>query len=334
LIHVQNRWPIPVRGLAIEKGFPMQDVDGHAAPWLALSGIGPWTETQFEWKMPAPHRGVFPTEPPEVTNGFPFGLWRCVRRVHCPAVLMVWPRMVSMKSFPEIVGDCASIEGRETLRSGQEGDVVDIRMFRVGDTLRQVHWVQTARRGTLMVRERQSKSRREVRVIVDVDPEVHTGEGVNSTLEWAMRIAAGICREFHAHHFHVSCTLGRDVISVPDNISGIRPVLDAMARFDLRTHATPLPPLREMLGNHDGSVLEYVVSTTRRQPTVTTPRRVKARHQDPSWIVVQNDVAANDGLPLEPIRRPVNIDDLVLRPIDLSTTNAPYLPTLSGANHE
>ncbi|MBX3418948.1 MAG: DUF58 domain-containing protein [Pirellulaceae bacterium] len=316
VISVENRWPIPVWGLAMERGFPLPD-GNETGPWLALSRIGPWTETEFDWAMTAPQRGVYPSQPCVVSNGFPFGIWRCEHAVEMEESVFVWPKTFPLRSFPEIVGDSISIEGCETLKAGQEGEVVDIRNFRIGDTLRQVHWAQTARRGTLMVRERQNKSRREVRVVLDIDPEIHFGSGPNGSFEWGMRVAASICREFHAHHFHVSCTLGSDVISVPDHLAGIKPILDAMAKFRPEQVADPRLRLADLRKTSSaGSQIEYIVTTRLRKQKSLGAANLEStanRH----WIILQEASSAElhniDGGP--------HSATLNHRPIDLASNS-------------
>lgn len=272
LVSVVNRWPIPVWGLALEGGFRKLSSDREELPWLSLSGIGPWTVTEFEWSLDDSTRGVYPIETPRMTNGFPFGLWRCQKDILVQGEVLVRPRTYPLRSLPEIIGNELALEGCESLRAGQEGDVVDIREFRRGDRLRQVHWAQTARRGYLMVRERQNKSRREVRVTVDLDPEIHFGTGRGASLEWALRIAASICQEFHGHHYHVRCLLGRQVVNVPDQMNGIGPILDAMARFQIGNGMDSLVQARPNDRNESNAdVLDYVITTSNRLLSETSP---------------------------------------------------------------
>lgn len=322
VVAVQNRWPIPVWGLAMERGFPVAGGVPNG-PWLALSRIGPWTETEFEWKLPASQRGVYPVERCVVSNGFPFGIWRAERPIDLEESVYVWPKTFPLRSFPEIVGDSISIEGCETLKAGQEGEVVDIRNFRIGDTLRQVHWAQTARRGTLMVRERQNKSRREVRVYLDIDPEVHFGDGPHGSLEWAIRVAASICREFHAHHFHVSCLWGNRIVTVPDHVAGIKPILDELAKFrpeSAETVRLRLPESRWSAA--DCSLIEYVVTTGERVRELngTAGRGASASRR---WIVLHEDQRVSSKLAGESTPHTVEIQH---RPIDLGTASFP-IPT-------
>lgn len=293
VVTVKNKWPIPVWGLALEKGFRNLQATEKPLPWLAMTRIGPWTETEFEWQIIAPMRGVYPNETPVVSNGFPFGLWRCEQAVTLRDPVLVWPKTFPLRSFPEIAGDALAIEGCETLKAGQEGEVIDIRNFRVGDTLRQVHWAQTARRGMLMVRERQNKSRREVRVTIDIDPEVHFGHGNQSSLEWAMRVAASICREFHAHHFHVSCVWGGQVVSAPDHQIGIKPILDGMSRFERPTIGESRLALSDNRQKPGASTqLEYVITTMKRQREFLAGENGKGHQRSRNWIVLRGTESA------------------------------------------
>jgi uncharacterized protein (DUF58 family) len=60
--------------------------------------------------------------------------------------------------------------------AGETGDLLGTRLFRAGDSLRRVHWVQTARQQQLVVTERQSPAGSVVRVCVDTAAESYPGE--------------------------------------------------------------------------------------------------------------------------------------------------------------
>jgi hypothetical protein len=110
-----------------------------------------------------------------------------------------------------------------------------------------------------------------------------------------LRVAASICREFHAHHFHVTCWLGDRAIAVPDQMSGIAPILDAMSswRAETATAFTPTPPSPV---NSDSDVLEFLVTTSvrlDREPGWRPPRMAGVFTP---WIVIR-PAAADEQQP-------------------------------------
>ena len=69
-------------------------------------------------------------------------------------------------------------------------------------------------------------------MVVDLSPENHLGQGAHSTFEWAIRIAASVCQQLHAHHARVEVVcigLPKGVPARASNRLGIRPLLDFLA---------------------------------------------------------------------------------------------------------
>ena len=105
------------------------------------------------------------------------------------------------------------------------------RLFRDGDSLRRVHWAQTARQGRMIVCERQAAAQSAVRVVFDSDPHLHRGAGRDSTLEWSIRIAASVCAAYHRENAHVECCFGHETIPLQAGSHGMKKFLDALARW-------------------------------------------------------------------------------------------------------
>lgn len=93
--------------------------------------------------------------------------------------------------------------------SGVKGSGLDfhgVREYSVGDDLRRVHWPSTARHGKLNVVEFEQTCLPDVAVAVDVQQGSSRGTGRYSTLEYAVRIAAGIAQRSINNGGRVSLT--------------------------------------------------------------------------------------------------------------------------------
>ena len=75
-------------------------------------------------------------------------------------------------------------------KPGTWGDLLGVRPYRRGDTLRRIHWPQTARHGQLVVCEVQASAVPRIQIVLDTYPGSHVGSGPDSSREWAIRIAA------------------------------------------------------------------------------------------------------------------------------------------------
>lgn len=234
LIHVRlsvhNRWPVPLWGLAVERGFFIELEESGERPVAALACVPGWSKSEFVFSFRPDQRGVYPHEEPEVVTGFPFGIWRARRRVAVTRELLVWPRTTPLTSIPSLRGDIADVIGMLFDRPGNEGDAIGVRPFRQGDRLRSIHWAQTARRDSFIVTERQSAARRLVVIAVDHMAFACAADS-SDILETAIRVAASVAQEFHSHHAQVRFVMGSiDLLLEPGTV-GLHRLLDALARF-------------------------------------------------------------------------------------------------------
>jgi uncharacterized protein (DUF58 family) len=260
---IHNRWPWPLWGLAVENGFFLEASEAGNIPVAALARVAGWSRSEFLFDFRPEARGVYPHEAPELATGFPFGIWRSARKILVLRELLVWPRTTPLTSIPSLGGDIADVIGMLFDRPGSEGDVVGVRAFRDGDRLRSIHWAQTARRDALIVTERQAAARRLVVVAVDVaafaNCELSDGGSRRRQLETALRVAASIAQEFHAHHAEVRFVIGDVELFLSPDTAGLHRLLDALARFQIE-QATIQPP-----SNFGRMALAVVVTTSQRQ---------------------------------------------------------------------
>ena len=226
---VANRWPLPIWGLSLDRGFS-SSCDRSGRPVIALGCVRPWSTAEFEWEYTPAARGVLPVAQPILSNGFPFGIWQAERVVQVPVKLLVWPRTFTLDGIPEISGNRFAVTGMLQPKAGYDGEFIGIRPYRQGDSLRHIHWAQTARQDELIVCERQTHCRRSVRIELDLsEPAGQTGQQWETSREWLFRISASLCKAFHAHRFQISCQLGTELIELPESSLDIKPILDQMA---------------------------------------------------------------------------------------------------------
>ncbi len=259
---IHNRWPWPLWGLAVENGFFLEAAEVGNRPVVALARVPGWSHSEFRFEFQPDVRGVYPHVVPELATGFPFGIWRAARKILVGRELLVWPRTTPLTSIPSLGGDIADVIGMLFDRPGNEGDVIGVRPFRHGDRLRSIHWAQTARREMLIVTERQAAARRLVVVAVDVAAFANSESprgGSRGQLEMAIRVAASIAQEFHAHHAEVRFVIGDVDLCLSPDSAGLRCLLDSLARFQFEQGAVRPP---RSFGRKD---LAVVLTTSQHQ---------------------------------------------------------------------
>lgn len=197
VLKVRNFWPLPVFGLMVKGDF-LQELTSDEEPVVfSLTWVPAFSESEFGLSIKPTRRGILPSSEVHVINGFPFGLIDVSRVVAVSNRAVVWPACVSLDGQPPALGIHLNVAGVCSNRSGNDGETIGVRGYHHGDRLRNIHWAQTVRSQRLMVRERQSMTSSTATVLVDLSPDHHTDDNANSSFEWAIRIAASICRHFH-----------------------------------------------------------------------------------------------------------------------------------------
>ena len=229
---VVNRWPWPLWGLTVEQGFSLSPVDAiDEAPAACLARIPAWSQTTFRWDFEPERRGRYPHGAPRLACGFPFGIWHGHRPIFVENELVVWPRMASLTSVPPLCGRSLAAAGTANRSAGHEGDLSGVRLFRAGDSLRQVHWAQSAKHDRLVVCERQNTGRRQVKLILDLDSGAQPNGAGDDSLENIIRVGASIARQFHAHYAAIDVCFGRQTARVAPGSAGLSSLLDALATW-------------------------------------------------------------------------------------------------------
>ncbi len=231
---IRNRFPWGVWGLGVHAGI-QRVVTGASLdrPDASLSFASGWKTTEAFWLLVPACRGEYPAFSPLITTGFPFGLWTSRRQLATDRPLLVWPRTFPVGPIPEAaVGHDADGLARRD-KPGTWGDVLGVRPYRRGDTLRRIHWPQTARHGQLVVCEVRANAVPRVQVVLDTYPAVRTGSGPDGSREWAIRVAASFAEGWFKQGADVEFVIESGPVEVTRGSVRARSaaMLDALARL-------------------------------------------------------------------------------------------------------
>ena len=254
-VMVRNRWPFPVWGLAIEDGFFLPRADGDDSTAVALAGIRGWSRTTFQWSFVPECRGIYPIKQAKIATEFPFGVWKSRRDLVAFGKLTVWPGTVSLEPAAFADGSSRSLLQPSERMTGSEGDRSGVRAFREGDSLRFVHWAQTAKSGRLIVSERQGPAHSSAVIAIDTDPGIAHGAGKDSSFETSIRIAASLCEQITRQNVSVRMVANRTAWDVRPTDLSRRSSLDRLAALE---NTMPLNLARE---GHDRTD-SFVITTS------------------------------------------------------------------------
>lgn len=161
-------------------------------------------------------RGFYSLGPTRVVAGDPFGLFVVERNFPAKENLLVYPMTVEIEDFPNPAG---WISGGEAIRRKTHQitpNAAGVREYMAGDPLNRIHWLSTARRNRMMVKEFELDPLSEVWIFLDADKRHQYGKAdyqydfhprelwrpvvklplPNATFEYQIVIAASLARYF------------------------------------------------------------------------------------------------------------------------------------------
>jgi uncharacterized protein (DUF58 family) len=141
-------------------------------------------------------RGRYPIESAQVVIEDPFGLERVEVDLARRESLLVYPRLADLTQLFSDTGNRIPGGRRLLLRRPTGFELHSVREHHRGESLRRVHWPQTARRGQLMVKELEDAPRDESAVLLDADASCVVGAPPESSFELAVRAAGSILRAY------------------------------------------------------------------------------------------------------------------------------------------
>ncbi|TMB91254.1 MAG: DUF58 domain-containing protein [Chloroflexi bacterium] len=155
---------------------------------LAASGSVTWKARGTFTRRGRHHFG-----PLEARLGDPFGLFPRRILVAPKSEVIVYPAIHPLQGIaPQWAGGNLA-----DVRSGRPvdvpPDVSSIREHQPADGLSRIHWASTARTGRLMSRVFATGQSADILVMLDLQRRIHAGSGSESSLEYAMSLAASVC---------------------------------------------------------------------------------------------------------------------------------------------
>jgi uncharacterized protein (DUF58 family) len=122
----------------------------------------------------------------------PFGLFSSAARVGQLQRVLVRPRV---RALPELLLPAAHHEG-VAHRPGHGADyppeTTGVRPYQPGDSYGRIHWPLTQKHGELMSRTFEQPVTADLWIVLDLDEAAHVGTGEESTLEYAVTLAASV----------------------------------------------------------------------------------------------------------------------------------------------
>ena len=236
-----------------------------------VESIGPGEERQFHARTVCRRRGLYTLGPVRILTGDPFGIFRGSIVYYQVNSFIVYPPIMEGPGIPLPYGTVGG-SSRSSLKTYHvTTDAAGIRDFAPGDGLSRIHWLSTARRGQLQVKEFDLEPSGNLWVILDMDGAVHVGEGDESTEEYAVKLAGAITYQAIRENKAVG------VIASSSNPAEVEPSKGARQLWRIMEDlATVTADGREPLG----SILQQVSRALERGLSVV----IITPSTDPTWL--------------------------------------------------
>lgn len=182
---LENTFWLPLLAVEIEDE---SDLPGYNAS--TVRAAGGHSSNQWSRKAISTRRGIFRLGPTTLRMGDPLGIFEVTCRYSQAHEVMVAPPVLYGLGViaPSGGGHGATASRQRNLI--ETGIIGGVRGYHPGDPVRRIHWPLSARHHNLLVKDFDDEKGGDIWLALDLDAAVHTGQGQESTLEYAIIWAA------------------------------------------------------------------------------------------------------------------------------------------------
>ncbi len=205
----------------------VERLDGFDTPEAFIHQIPAQHEALLTIYERFERRGVYPLPPIELVTSFPFGLIERRLRVADGPEVVVYPRVHALR--PSAL-ELASQGGRLVRRRRGQGDeFYSMRQYIPGDDLRRIAWRASARANTLLVKELEQETSRDVACIFD-NRQTADADSAEQYFEDAVELAASLAVTLLQRQYRVALITATSAAPLGEGPTQIARVLDMLAR--------------------------------------------------------------------------------------------------------
>jgi uncharacterized protein (DUF58 family) len=176
--------------------------DGHAE--FLVPGMARGESHEEPFVLPTVRRGIIVVGPAVSVRTDPLGIYRRTQSWTNVLELIVHPRVVRLAELG--TGFVRDLEGLETKdRADSDISFHSLRAYEPGDDQRHIHWLSTARTGTLQVRQFIDTRRSHVALLVDGGLRTYSSE---DEFEMAISVAGSLGTRVLLDDQIVTCVVG------------------------------------------------------------------------------------------------------------------------------
>jgi len=180
--------------------FVLEDCLTCAAPnetqrLTLIDYLGRRSAVRLRYSSICPKRGRYILGPFRVYFFDPFGLFFFKKTYDVYSELYVYPKTFPIKRFPPLAKGIMPWFGIDTIHtSGDDDEFFGVREYREGDPIKRIHWISSARKNSLIVKQFQRQSYFRATIIFNLEKDKNFGEGKETVAEYIIKIAASVAK--------------------------------------------------------------------------------------------------------------------------------------------
>jgi uncharacterized protein (DUF58 family) len=300
------------RGRGVRLGLDLRDE--HLESVRAFVGrLDPGEAAIVDTRRVAARRGVHETSDVVVASAAPVGVAEVRRRVAVPSPTVVYPALVRLDRLDFLEAAPTPERAIHTVpRRGTGPDYLGIREYRVGDSMRHVHWASTARHGAMMVREFEREQTRRLAVVIDTSTDLPVEAGP-TPLDVCCSVAASVA--FAAHGAGQGVRLVAAVGGEPVSVARTDPAGTLRWLAELRPGGgLPAAELADRLGDEvlGATTALLAIPTWRGNDAAAAARAVDGlAARAPRVVVVVVEAHTFPRVGRTPLLDPLEVEELV-----------------------
>lgn len=191
-VEVVNHTHFPRFLLRVTDSLPVGLCDGQA-PGLFLPGLEAGERAVLRYEIRPEIRGRYELGPLQVTSTDPAGIASKTAEVRDQQSVLVYPSFPRVRPCETVGSPSAPThESWRALSAGRGTDLYQVRPYQPGDEFRRIHWKATARTQQIQVVETEHPRLSSLCLIIAFPRGSNAGSGKRSSLEYAVKVAAGL----------------------------------------------------------------------------------------------------------------------------------------------
>ena len=183
---------LPVFNFVLEDNFSCTQPNQEKKNFF-ISYLGLKSSCEIKYNYLCFKRGEYKMGPFVIYFFDPLNLFYFKRTYYVYSGVVVYPQIFKIERLPALTRSILPWFGIETARtSGDDDEFYGTREYKDGESVKRIHWISSARKNKLIVKQFQLQSFFGTTIIFNLEKAKNLGEGKESVAEYIIKIAASV----------------------------------------------------------------------------------------------------------------------------------------------